>query len=75
MLGKVCGVLGNCYKSKNYFNLSRIEKANREHFTLIRRLIVLPLRRTVCTTDSPEYHRKAFSRNYHPRKSPNYGIH
>ena len=30
MLGKVRGVLGNCYKSKNYFNLNRVEKAKTE---------------------------------------------
>ena len=29
MLGKVRGVLGNYYKSKNYFNLSRVEKAKK----------------------------------------------
>ena len=30
MLGKVRGVLRNYYKSKNYFNLSRVEKAKKE---------------------------------------------
>lgn len=30
MLGKVRGVLGNHYKSKNYFNLNRVEKAKAE---------------------------------------------
>ena len=30
MLGKVRGILGSYYKSENYFNLSRVEKAKTE---------------------------------------------
>ncbi len=30
MLGKVRVILGNYYKSENYFNLSRVEKAKME---------------------------------------------
>ena len=30
MLGKVRGILGSYYKSENYFNSSRVEKAKTE---------------------------------------------
>ena len=30
MLGKVRGILGNYYKSENYFNINRVGKAKKE---------------------------------------------